>query len=68
MFTGLLSAFINNVNTFIYKLVVGIGEPLEGPGILEAIANGCIFINPKIEMKFNNKPTNRTVSIKQCNH
>ncbi|KAJ7378519.1 Alpha-1,6-mannosylglycoprotein 6-beta-N-acetylglucosaminyltransferase A [Desmophyllum pertusum] len=29
------------------KVFVGLGEPIEGPAALEALANGCFFINPK---------------------
>ncbi|KAL9986850.1 hypothetical protein ACROYT_G001056 [Oculina patagonica] len=29
------------------KVFVGLGEPFEGPGALEALANGCFFLNPK---------------------
>ena len=27
---------------------MGLGEPFEGPAALEALANGCFFINPKV--------------------
>ena len=27
---------------------MGLGFPYEGPAPLEAIANGCFFINPKV--------------------
>ncbi|KAM7436454.1 hypothetical protein ABFA07_013721 [Porites harrisoni] len=29
------------------KVFVGLGQPYEGPAALEALANGCFFINPK---------------------
>ncbi|KAJ7372831.1 Alpha-1,6-mannosylglycoprotein 6-beta-N-acetylglucosaminyltransferase A [Desmophyllum pertusum] len=29
------------------KVFVGLGQPFEGPAALEALANGCFFINPK---------------------
>lgn len=31
-----------------FQLFVGLGFPYEGPAPLEAIANGCFFINPKV--------------------
>ena len=30
------------------QVFVGLGFPYEGPAPLEAIANGCFFINPKV--------------------
>lgn len=36
------------------KLFIGLGFPYEGPAPLEAIANGCFFLNPRI-----NPPINR---------
>ncbi|XP_035384501.1 alpha-1,6-mannosylglycoprotein 6-beta-N-acetylglucosaminyltransferase B-like isoform X1 [Electrophorus electricus] len=52
------------------KLFVGFGFPYEGPAPLEAIANGCIFLQPRFQpprSSFNNeffrgKPTSREVS------
>ncbi|XP_046721350.1 alpha-1,6-mannosylglycoprotein 6-beta-N-acetylglucosaminyltransferase B-like isoform X1 [Silurus meridionalis] len=52
------------------KLFVGFGFPYEGPAPLEAIANGCIFLQPKFHpprSSFNNeffrgKPMSREVS------
>lgn len=49
---------------------VGLGFPYEGPAPLEAIANGCFFINPKFNPPrnrlntqfFKNKPTLREVT------
>lgn len=49
---------------------VGLGFPYEGPAALEAIANGCYFINPKFtpaknrlnEKFFKDKPTLRLLS------
>ncbi|KAJ7360214.1 Alpha-1,6-mannosylglycoprotein 6-beta-N-acetylglucosaminyltransferase A [Desmophyllum pertusum] len=29
------------------KVFVGLGQPFEGPAALEALANGCFFLNPK---------------------
>ncbi|XP_022787502.1 alpha-1,6-mannosylglycoprotein 6-beta-N-acetylglucosaminyltransferase A-like isoform X2 [Stylophora pistillata] len=40
--TTLLSLFQSS------KVFVGLGMPFEGPAALEALANGCFFINPKI--------------------
>uniref|UniRef100_A0A8C6P8B6 alpha-1,6-mannosyl-glycoprotein 6-beta-N-acetylglucosaminyltransferase n=1 Tax=Nothobranchius furzeri TaxID=105023 RepID=A0A8C6P8B6_NOTFU len=52
------------------KLFVGFGFPYEGPAPLEAIANGCIFLQPKFNPPhsslnhefFRGKPTSRKVS------
>ena len=30
------------------QVFVGLGDPFEGPAALEALANGCYFINPKV--------------------
>lgn len=37
------------------KVFVGLGQPYEGPAALEALANGCFFLNPKY-----NPPLDRT--------
>ncbi|XP_051570296.1 alpha-1,6-mannosylglycoprotein 6-beta-N-acetylglucosaminyltransferase B-like [Myxocyprinus asiaticus] len=52
------------------KLFMGFGFPYEGPAPLEAIANGCIFLQPKFHSPrsslnhefFRGKPTSREVS------
>ncbi|XP_061907761.1 alpha-1,6-mannosylglycoprotein 6-beta-N-acetylglucosaminyltransferase B-like [Entelurus aequoreus] len=52
------------------KLFVGFGFPYEGPAPLEAIANGCVFLQPKFSPAhsslnhdfFRGKPTSREVS------
>lgn len=52
------------------KLFVGMGFPYEGPAPLEAIAQGCFFLNPRIDppknrensVFFKGKPTLRAVS------
>ncbi|XP_072549393.1 alpha-1,6-mannosylglycoprotein 6-beta-N-acetylglucosaminyltransferase B isoform X1 [Salminus brasiliensis] len=52
------------------KLFVGFGFPYEGPAPLEAIANGCIFLQPKFQPPrsslnnefFRGKPMSREVS------
>ncbi|CAH3193369.1 unnamed protein product, partial [Porites evermanni] len=49
------------------KVFVGLGDPLEGPAALEALANGCFFLNPKFDPPFDRvnhgfyagKPMNR---------
>lgn len=54
------------------QLFVGLGFPYEGPAPLEAIANGCAFLNPKFSPPksskntdfFIGKPTLREVSDK----
>ncbi|XP_033107828.1 alpha-1,6-mannosylglycoprotein 6-beta-N-acetylglucosaminyltransferase A-like [Anneissia japonica] len=52
------------------KLFVGLGFPYEGPAPLEAIANGCVFLNPlfippknSLNTKFfKDKPTTRQLT------
>uniref|UniRef100_A0A673G8B1 alpha-1,6-mannosyl-glycoprotein 6-beta-N-acetylglucosaminyltransferase n=1 Tax=Sinocyclocheilus rhinocerous TaxID=307959 RepID=A0A673G8B1_9TELE len=52
------------------KLFLGFGFPYEGPAPLEAIANGCVFLQPKFSPPhsslnhefFRGKPTSREVS------
>lgn len=54
---------------FSVKLFIGFGFPYEGPAPLEAIANGCIFLQPKFDPPhsslnhefFRGKPTSREV-------
>lgn len=56
---------------YILQLFVGLGFPYEGPAPLEAIANGCAFLNPKFNPPksskntdfFKGKPTLREVSF-----
>lgn len=55
---------------FTFQLFIGFGFPYEGPAPLEAIANGCIFLQPKFQPPhsslnhefFRGKPTSREVS------
>ena len=52
------------------KLFIGLGFPYEGPAPLEAIANGCFFLNPRIKPPINRnnskflkgKPTLRSLT------
>lgn len=52
------------------KVFVGLGQPFEGPAALEALANGCFFLNPKFVPPldrnnagfFAGKPFNRKVT------
>lgn len=52
-----------------FQLFVGFGFPYEGPAPLEAVANGCIFLQPKFNPPrsslnhefFRGKPTSREV-------
>ncbi|XP_065064116.1 alpha-1,6-mannosylglycoprotein 6-beta-N-acetylglucosaminyltransferase A-like isoform X1 [Rhopilema esculentum] len=52
------------------KLFIGLGFPFEGPGALEAVANGAVFLNPKFspaknklnDVFFKEKPTLRKVT------
>ncbi|XP_062391498.1 LOW QUALITY PROTEIN: alpha-1,6-mannosylglycoprotein 6-beta-N-acetylglucosaminyltransferase B-like [Sardina pilchardus] len=52
------------------KLFIGFGFPYEGPAPLEAIANGCVFLQPRFRPPhsslnhefFRGKPTSREVS------
>ncbi|XP_072180711.1 alpha-1,6-mannosylglycoprotein 6-beta-N-acetylglucosaminyltransferase A-like [Diadema setosum] len=39
------------------KLFIGLGFPYEGPAPLEAVANGCAFLNPKFNPPKNSKNT-----------
>ncbi|CAM9529486.1 alpha-1,6-mannosylglycoprotein 6-beta-N-acetylglucosaminyltransferase A [Lethenteron reissneri] len=39
------------------KLFVGLGFPYEGPAPLEAIANGCVFLNPRFRPPKSSKNT-----------
>ncbi|XP_041481614.1 alpha-1,6-mannosylglycoprotein 6-beta-N-acetylglucosaminyltransferase A-like isoform X2 [Lytechinus variegatus] len=39
------------------KLFIGLGFPYEGPAPLEAVANGCVFLNPKFTPPKNSKNT-----------
>jgi len=53
------------------QLFIGLGFPYEGPAPLEAIAHGCVFINPKFSPPhssqntkfFKGKPTMRKVNM-----
>ena len=38
----------NFINWFLVQVFVGLGQPYEGPAALEALANGCFFLNPKV--------------------
>ncbi|XP_071968075.1 alpha-1,6-mannosylglycoprotein 6-beta-N-acetylglucosaminyltransferase B [Engystomops pustulosus] len=52
------------------KLFIGFGFPYEGPAPLEAVANGCVFLQPRFNPShsslnhefFRGKPTSREVS------
>ena len=52
------------------KLFIGLGFPYEGPAPLEAIANGCFYLNPRIippvgrenSEFFKKKPTARVLT------
>lgn len=60
----------NGLGLFMSQLFIGFGFPYEGPAPLEAIANGCIFLQPKFQPPhsslnhefFRGKPTSREVS------
>ncbi|XP_068751796.1 alpha-1,6-mannosylglycoprotein 6-beta-N-acetylglucosaminyltransferase A-like isoform X2 [Montipora capricornis] len=60
----LLGLFANS------KLFVGLGFPFEGPAPIEALANGCFFINPKFDPPYDRvnhpfykgKPMNRKIT------
>lgn len=59
----------NGFDWFIFQLFIGFGFPYEGPAPLEAIANGCIFLQPRFQPPhsslnhefFRGKPTSREV-------
>ena len=38
----------HNIFIFSGQVFIGLAFPYEGPGPLEAIAQGCVFINPKV--------------------
>ena len=52
------------------QVLVGVGNPLESSGALEALSHGCVFINPMFKgprrgvlaSKYYRKPTSRMVS------
>lgn len=39
------------------KVFIGLGFPYEGPAPLEAIANGCFFLNPRFDPPLNRENT-----------
>ena len=39
------------------RLFIGLGFPYEGPAPLEAIANGCYFLNPRFDPPLNRDNT-----------
>ena len=45
---------------------IGLGDPIEGPGMIEALSRGSIILQPQLEPPLNlgsiGKPSNRTVS------
>jgi len=50
----------------VFQLCIGLGDPVESPSVLEALANGCVFLNPRRrsnEAQFKNKPTGRLVRV-----
>ena len=40
------------------KVFIGVGFPYEGPGPLEAMAAGCVFLQPKFDVPINKLNTN----------
>lgn len=47
------------------KLCIGLGDPVESPSAIEALACGCVFLNPRRkgeDVKFQGKPTSRQVT------
>lgn len=57
------------LNGFLLQYFIGLGEPLESTAAVEALANGCIFINPRFSGNLSNilqhmdKPTSRKVGL-----
>lgn len=45
------------------QVFVGLGFPYEGPAPLEAIANGCFFINPKVSKGWGYKSNYSSLSV-----
>lgn len=65
-------AFPDHCSTSFFQLFIGFGFPYEGPAPLEAIANGCVFLQSRFSPPhsslnhefFRGKPTSREVSGK----
>lgn len=63
-----ITSLVNLLQTS--KVFVGLGQPFEGPAALEALANGCFFLNPKYVPPldrtnanfFAGKPMNRKIT------
>lgn len=63
-----ITSLVNLLQTI--KVFVGLGQPFEGPAALEALANGCFFLNPKYVPPldrtnanfFAGKPMNRKIT------
>ncbi|XP_041039034.1 alpha-1,6-mannosylglycoprotein 6-beta-N-acetylglucosaminyltransferase A-like isoform X3 [Carcharodon carcharias] len=55
---GILSGYDLHLLLRGTKVFVGLGFPYEGPAPLEAIANGCIFLNPNFNPPKSRKNTN----------
>lgn len=63
-------AFPDRRAIFLPQLFIGFGFPYEGPAPLEAIANGCVFLQSRFSPPhsslnhefFRGKPTSREVS------
>ena len=59
--------FIKHIVCRLFQVVVGLGHPIEGTGAMEALAHGCVFLNPKYTGQSQNafisgrKPTQRLV-------
>ena len=51
------------------QYLVGLGQPMESTGVMEALSRGCIFLNPQYTAGEQNvlqkqgKPTNRKVQV-----
>jgi hypothetical protein len=46
------------------KICIGLGDPVESPGVLEMLASGCVFLNPRrkgAHRVFHGKPTGRQI-------
>ena len=51
------------------QVCIGLGDPVESPSAIEALACGCVFLNPQRkgeDVGFRGKPTSRRVSTAIC--
>ncbi len=75
IFVGCRSRVTDRIEMCFFQYFVGVGLPLESVAVTEAIANGCIFLNPRFKgpasdiLPRSDKPTSRKVvrcCVKMC--